>query len=138
MGTFDLALGLGPVGVGEFEDGVAESFGEQHRPVADAVVGEDTFDDNAVRGVERVGSLPQRGGGGTLLVVQALGVVQSGVVIDRGVQQRVADGRGRLLVHPPSGVPVGAPPPPSGIRPSFFTSMWTRSPADTVDCGKRR
>ena len=50
--TFDLAVGLGPVGAGELVNDVAEGSGEGHRPVAGSVIGYDTLDGDAVGGVK--------------------------------------------------------------------------------------
>jgi hypothetical protein len=59
----------------QFEKGFAE-----HRPHRDAVVG-----------VEGLGSLPEADGGDGLFVVVDFAVGEAGVVVDRGVHERVAD-----------------------------------------------
>ena len=70
--TFDLAVGLGPVGAGELVNDVAEGSGEGHRPVAGSVIGYDTLDGDAVGGVKRVVSFPEPGGRGAFLVGETL------------------------------------------------------------------
>ena len=90
---FDFAVGLGPVGAGAFvgDAGLVEDGPPEAGSVAGAVVGEDSFDADAVLGEERVGSMPERCCAGALFVGEDLGVHHSGAVVDGGVQEPVAD-----------------------------------------------
>jgi hypothetical protein len=117
-----LAVGLGPVGPGpSVGDGRAEGVGEGVRAVAGSVVGEDLFDGDAAGGEEGVGAAPERGRGLLLLVGQALGVGQPGVVVQRGVQVEVADPgvsvRSALAGGGGAGVVLAGGPALSGARP---------------------
>lgn len=91
MEALDLSVGLRPVGPGEFVLDVAEGVVEEPGPVAGSVVGHHTQHGDAVGGVEHVGALPEPGGGFLLLVGQDLGIDQPGVVVDRGVQEGMAN-----------------------------------------------
>jgi hypothetical protein len=90
--AFDLAVGLGPVGAGAFvgDVGVGERAGPVTGAIAGAVVGQCSFDVDAVGGEPGVRSFPERCGGRALLVVEDLGVGETGAVIERSVQVAVA------------------------------------------------
>ena len=89
--AFDLPVGLGPVGAGEFVLDLAEGVVEEPGPVAGPVVGHHPQHGHAVGGIEGVGALPEPGGGFFLLVGQDLRVDDSGVVVDCGVQEGMTD-----------------------------------------------
>ena len=94
--------------------------------VAEVVVGDDAFDaGDAVLGEVGRGAGQERSAGGAFLVGQDLGVGQSGVVVDEGMDVVVADASSPDLFPAAA---VARQPPPSGIRPIFLTSMWTSSP----------
>jgi hypothetical protein len=97
------------VGACELVHRVAQGGVEQLRPVAGAVVGENTFDGDAMGGIEVIGARPEAGRGLLLLVAEHLGVDQSGGVVDGGVQEQMADGDGLLLVLLPGRTAQGAP-----------------------------
>jgi hypothetical protein len=59
--------------------------------VAAAVIGQDALDADAAGGEPRVRAVQERGCGRRGLVIVDLGVGQAGVVIDRGVDEAVAD-----------------------------------------------
>ena len=76
--------------------------------------------------------------GRAALVGQDLAVGQAGVVVDQRVDVVVADGppvHARLMVG--AGLAAARQPPPSGILPSFLTSMWTSSPGRGARSGPR-
>ena len=75
-----------------------------------------------------VGALPELGCRALFLVAEDLGIHDPRLVTDGGVKVGVS---GRVRGSPvlPAGCFArGSPAPLSGIRPSFFTSRWTRSP----------
>ncbi len=59
--------------------------------VAGAVVGEDSFNGDAVRGERAVSAVPELCRGGALFVGEDLGVHEPGAVIDCGVQEPVGN-----------------------------------------------
>ena len=59
--------------------------------VTRAVVGDDAFAGDSVSITERSGSRPESGRGGALFVVEDLGIDQPGSVIERGVDEPIAD-----------------------------------------------
>ena len=83
---------------------------------------------DAVGGEVVGGAGEERRAGRALLVGQDLGVGQPGVVIDEGVDVVEADPWPSAVAVEPLARPWARQPPPSGIRPSFLTSMWTSSP----------
>jgi hypothetical protein len=96
MEPFNLAVGLGSVRAGAFvgDPGVGQGLAPRAGAVAGAVVGQDALDGDPGGLEERLGAGPERGGGVFGLVGQDFGVGQAGVVVDRGVQAAVPDGRG--------------------------------------------
>ena len=92
MKAFDFAVGLGPVGTAALVDdaAVGEGLVEQPAPIAEGVVGEDPFDDDAVGLEPGLGATPEGGGGGAGLVDQDLGVGEAAVVVEGGVEVGVA------------------------------------------------
>ena len=72
-------------------DVFAERVVELGALVAGPVVGDDPFDHDPERRVERGRSSPEPRGGGALFVGEDLAVRDAGVAIDRGMHERVAD-----------------------------------------------
>ena len=89
MEPFDFAVGLGSVWAGSFvgdaELGAGVAPGE--RSVTGAVVGQDSFDSDAVVGEPRDGAVEDADSGFGLLVSTDLDVGDSGVVIDDRVEE---------------------------------------------------
>ena len=113
----------------------ADDPGEVAGAVAGAVVGDDAVDvGDAVRGEPDLRAGQERGGGGALLVGERLGVGESGVT-----RRRWSAGRCSRRFAPAAlarstarywseSRPWMRQPPPSGIRPTFFTSRCTMCP----------
>jgi hypothetical protein len=78
-----------------------------------------------VVGVELLGSAPESGAGGGLLVPVGLYVGQPSVVVHGAVQVFLALA-GRVQHYPSAWTRW---PRPGWILPSFFASMWISSPA---------
>jgi hypothetical protein len=97
--ALDLSVGLGSVGtaVTMADVGGGERFVEQASLVREGVVGENALDDHALGSEPALGTSPERGCGGALLVSEDFGVGQAGVVVDGRMEVGVAD----------SEVPVG-------------------------------
>src|SRR3954454_6448913 len=81
----DLATGRRSVGLGEGVCCVPERGVEVATSVAAAVVGEHTCDGDVMRGEERFGSLPERGGGCAVFVAEHFAVLEAVVAVDRSV-----------------------------------------------------
>jgi len=93
METFDLAVGLRPVGPGPFrcDAKVCAGIAPGEGSVAAAVVGQDAFNAHAALGEPGDGVVQDVDGGVGLLISADLCVGDSGVVIDDGVHERGAD-----------------------------------------------
>lgn len=93
--------------------------------IAEVVVGDHALDPGDPV-FDEVGGRPgqELRAGRAPFVGQDFGVGQSGVVVDEGVDVVVADPAAADL----SLRPWARHPPPSGILPSYLTSMWTSSP----------
>ena len=135
----DLAVGLGPVGPSSLVSNLQLSAGIAPRVglVAGAVVGQDAFDgDPAHREPTHCAAQDPDGGRGGFVVVD-LGVGNPGVVIDDGVDKRVAQhiavraaaatGRAARFFLPWER-PTKRHPPPVGMLPSFLTSTCMSEP----------
>ena len=100
--------------------------------VAGPVVGQDPFDTDASLGEPGDGPVQERDAVGGVLGAGELAVGQPRVGVDGGVDVGVAAAAqcDRRLVSEVR--PSLRCPPPSGIRASFLTSMWTSSPQRSV------
>lgn len=120
--------------------GVLQGVVEDLRAVCRTVVCQAALDGrDAVLAVEQHTAEPEPGSGGGSLVGVDFGVGQAAVVIDSRMDVEVP----RSVVRDPSrgsrlvgAMSVDAQPPPSGMRPTFFTSMWSISPG--AGCSYRR
>src|SRR5450756_951236 len=131
--ALDLAVVAGGVGAGALVAWGDGSDGARERGglVVRAVVGDDPYQPvDAVGGEERPGAVEEGDRGGGLLVAQVLGVGQAGVAVDGGVQVDVAGagpgglGPRRVARSASDPRPWARHPPPSGMCPTFLTSMW--------------
>src|SRR4051794_14580737 len=89
--AFNFAVRRWPVGPGERVLDVAERGVEEPAAVAGAVVGEHSFDRDAVLCEEAGGALPERCCSGALFIAEDLAVGQAGVAVDRGMHEGVTD-----------------------------------------------
>ncbi len=101
---FDFAVGLGSVGPGALvDDGELRACSSPRlRAVARAVVGQDALDGDAGGGIPGVRAVQERGGGVFALVGEDLGVGETGVIVQGGVQVAVAQGWLAVAVAPGS------------------------------------
>jgi hypothetical protein len=101
-------------------------------PVGHRVVGHHPLDPvDADGGEEGRGRAEEAGAGGSGLVGMDLGVGKPGVVIDRGVHVDIARSAARLDLGATVvvlGRAAAMHPPPSRMRPSFFTTTCISSP----------
>ena len=89
--SLSFAVGGGPVGLSEAVRDLVERCGELAASVAAAVVRQDAFDGDVVRGEEGSRASPEVGGGRALLIGEDFGVCEAAVAVDRRVHERVAD-----------------------------------------------
>lgn len=126
MEAFDLAVGLRPVGPSPLVDGAAcsQRSSKDAGAVVEAVVAQTADDANTAAGEPgRCPGLEVRGAP-ALLIGKDLGVGQAGLVVQDGVQVAVAT----AALHVRTGLLAVNVPAAVGMRPSFLTSMFTRSP----------
>src|SRR4029079_707111 len=86
--ALNFAVGLGAIRPAVLVDdaGLGQCRVEQPAPVGEVVVAQHALDDDAPRPEPRLGPAPERGGGGTGLVHEHLGVGHAAVVVDGGVE----------------------------------------------------
>lgn len=118
---------------------------ERVAAVARTVVGHDPLDlSDAMSGKPAECSVEKRDCRGGFLLGQRFGVRQPRVTVDGGVEEDVPVFAPRVFVRATAlasslPLPCTRQPPPSGMRPVFFTSRWTMLPgrAAMISCGSR-
>ncbi len=130
---------------GSAGDGPVENLREVTGLVARADVGDDPAQvSDAVDGEEHSCPMHEPDSSRCCLITECLGICQSGEPVDRRMQEHVA-GSGTAGLGTGSGLglfrarTVDPHPPPSGIRPTFFTSTCTICPGQraTIRRGAR-
>jgi hypothetical protein len=98
--------------------------------IADTVVGEHAFDGDVMGGEPVAGAFEEPAAKRGVLGVEDLAVRDAAVRVDGGVD--VVEPDPAVTVVAVVAATVRPPTAPSGIRPSFLTTMWTSSPGRVV------